>query len=71
MAGENFLDQGLNPCPLHCKADSLPLDYQGRLSGHLFLQLWVYHLIRSFLNRKKANIVLKRYLVEMKVREQE
>ena len=22
MAGEIFLDQGLNPCPLHCQADS-------------------------------------------------
>ena len=25
----SFLDQGLNQCPLHCKADSLPLDHQG------------------------------------------
>ena len=24
-----FLDQGLNPCPLHWQADSQPLDHQG------------------------------------------
>ena len=24
-----FLDQGLNPCPLHWQADSYPLYYQG------------------------------------------
>ena len=24
-----FPDQGLNPCLLHCQADSLPLDHQG------------------------------------------
>ena len=27
--GSQFLDQGSNPSPLHCKVDSLPLDYQG------------------------------------------
>ena len=27
-----FLDQGWNPCPLHCKADSSPLDHQGSLA---------------------------------------
>ena len=26
-----FLDQGLNPCPLHWLADSCPWDYQGIL----------------------------------------
>ena len=25
----SFRDQGLNPCPLHYKVDSLPLDHQG------------------------------------------
>ena len=25
-----FPDQGLNPCPLHQQADSLPLSHQGR-----------------------------------------
>jgi len=24
-----FLDQGLNPCPLHWQVDSLPLSHQG------------------------------------------
>ena len=27
--GSQFPDQGSNPHPLHCKADSLPLDHQG------------------------------------------
>ena len=26
-----FLDQGLNPCPLHWQVDSLPLSHQGSL----------------------------------------
>ena len=30
MAGGIFPDQGSNQCPLHCKADSSALDYQGR-----------------------------------------
>ena len=29
--GSQFPDQGSNPCPLHCKEDSLPLDHQGSL----------------------------------------
>ena len=28
-----FLDQGLNPCPLHWQADSQPLDHQGSPSS--------------------------------------
>ena len=24
-----FLDQGSNPCPLHCQVDSYPVCYQG------------------------------------------
>jgi len=32
-----FLDQGLNPCPLHQQADSYPLYHQGNLIG-LFLK---------------------------------
>ena len=27
-----FLDQGLNPCPLHWQTDSSPLDHQGSLA---------------------------------------
>ena len=27
--GSWFPDQGWNPCPLHCKVDSSPLDHQG------------------------------------------
>ena len=27
--GSQFPDQGSNPRPRHCKADSLPMDYQG------------------------------------------
>ena len=27
--GSQFPDQESNPCPLYCKADSLPLDHQG------------------------------------------
>ena len=29
-AGSQFLSQGLNPHPLRCKADSQPLDHQGK-----------------------------------------
>ena len=29
MACETFPDEGWKPCPLHCKADSQPLDPQG------------------------------------------
>ena len=60
MAGGIFPDRGLDWCPLHCKADSLPLDHQGRPSGHLFFQLWVYHLICSFLDRKKRLIFYRK-----------
>ena len=32
-----FLDQGLNPCPLHWQADSQPLCHQGsRISFHFY-----------------------------------
>ena len=33
------LTRNLNPCPLHCKADSQPLDHQGRL--HCFLSFLI------------------------------
>ena len=32
-----FPDQGLNPCPLHWQADSLPLDHQGSLRQGSYL----------------------------------
>ena len=35
--GSQFPDQGLNPCPLHWKADSLPLDHQGSPAFIIFL----------------------------------
>ena len=40
-----FQDPGLNPCPLHCQADSEPLDCQGNPHIHLILTL-------SFLSTK-------------------
>ena len=32
-----FLDQGLNPCPLHWREDSYPLDHQGSPVGVLYV----------------------------------
>jgi len=34
-----FLDQGSNWCPLHCKADSSPLDHQETLGQSLLKSL--------------------------------
>ena len=34
-----FPDQGLNWCPLHCKADSQPLNHQGNPPPSTFLKL--------------------------------
>ena len=34
--GSLLSDQGSNPCPLHCKADSSPLDYQGSPASIIF-----------------------------------
>ena len=36
MACGIFPNQGLNLCPLHCKADSLPLDHQRSPANHLY-----------------------------------
>ena len=44
-----FSKQGLNPCPLHWQADSLPLDYQG--SHTLFCQHFFLSKIFSKLRR--------------------
>ena len=35
-----FLDQELNPCPLHWQVDSLPLDHQGKIQLVGFLPLF-------------------------------
>ena len=34
-ADRNFLDQGLNPCPLHWQVDSVPLDHQKLFWEHI------------------------------------
>ena len=34
--GSLLSDQGSNPCPLHCKADSSPLNYQGSPASVIF-----------------------------------
>ena len=47
-----FPDQGSNPCPLHCQADSQPLRHQG--SPHQFLYLWKCLTYESGLRREKA-----------------
>ena len=35
-----FLDQGLNPCPLHWQADSQPLHHQGSPLAHSYYNSW-------------------------------
>ena len=42
-----FLNQGSNPQPLHCKADSYPLDHQPSPSVHLQLHIFTcsWHII--------------------------
>ena len=47
--GSQFPDQGSNPCPLHWKADSLPLDHQGSSN---FEFIFVYGM------RKCSNFIL-------------
>lgn len=37
--------QGSNPCPLHCKGDSQPLDHQRSPWGQVFLICCLYKLI--------------------------
>ena len=43
-----FLDQELNPCPLHWQVDSLPLDHQGKIQLVGFLPLF-------YLKKKKSS----------------
>ena len=48
MARGNFLDQGSNLCPLHCQADSQPLDHQGSPSKYVFSYIYyVQALVRN------------------------
>ena len=49
-----FLDQGLNPCPLHWQVDSHPLDHQGS-PGNPFLKCKVSQILDDGdrLNKKK------------------
>ena len=48
-----FPDQGLNLCPLHWQADSLPLLHQGNpslsifLKNYLFIYLWLFWVFVS------------------------
>ena len=49
--GSLFPDQGLNPHPLHWKADSLPLDHQGSPSIRFFY-LHVFLLLSAGLQSK-------------------
>ena len=57
-------DQGLNPCPLHCQADSQPLEHQGSpflnswglyYSTNILIQFWV--LISWILNGTEDEMV--------------
>ena len=52
MACGNFLDQGSNPSPLNCQADSYPLDHQGSpflFYFFYFLFLFFYYFTFLFL----------------------
>ena len=61
-----FPDQGSNPCPLHCQADSQPLRHQGSPHIHfllgfflaisLFISISQWSLLMYFLKWKFLNI---------------
>ena len=71
-----FLDQGLNPCTLHCKADSQPLGYQGSLDDDYIKNDESLFLLNLYFDgdwggvRQKPNIYLYMRKLMQKINKQ-